>query len=220
MKKTLLFLLILPVIAFCVFITGCDTESATANNLSVSPSSATVNEGESVTFEVSGGYDYSWSMSEPTWGSLSSQTGSRTTYTSSYAPDTNTTSYQVLTVVSTIEGSSEVSDTNTAYAMSSEVYVEHFSETTDDADNEELSISPTSASLAQWASQEFTASGGSGTYSWTVSSNDWGLVSSSSGTAISYTSIYAPGDDVTIVQIITLTDSDGATTSASITQTD
>lgn len=227
MKKTFLFVMFNVAITALLFITGCDTESASTNNVSISPSSASMQEGESVTFTASGGYTYSWSLSEPEWGVLSTTDGNTTTYTSIYSPETNATAYQVLTLTSTIEGSSTTSDSSTStnstssYGMTAEVYIEHYTPTEEGEDTNEtaeISISPTSTSLAQWSSQEFTASGGSESYTWSLATSDYGVLSSSSGSTISYTATYEVTN--TLIQTITVTDSDGSSTSATVTQTE
>jgi hypothetical protein len=57
-----------------------------------------------------------------------------------------------------------------------------------------LSISPTSVTLnSSKSNQVFTASGGSGTYVWTVTSSTLGAVSPSSGSSVTYTSTKVVG---------------------------
>ena len=74
-------------------------------------------------------------------------------------------------------------------------------------------ISPSSVSLSSnKISQVFTASGGSGTYTWSVSSSSLGSVNPTTGSATTYTSTKSSG-----VNTITVTDSLGATKTATAT---
>lgn len=73
-----------------------------------------------------------------------------------------------------------------------------------------LSISPKSVTLNSGDFTEvFTASGGSGSYTWEVSSLTLGSVSPATGSSVTYTSTKVPGSN-----IITLRDSAGASTTA------
>jgi hypothetical protein len=101
---------------------GCETQSATSK-VTIDPSSATVSAGQSITFTASGGYNYTWSLSDHTLGTLSTTTGDSTTYTSLYDPGPSNSAVQVLTVASSIAGSSS---TNGAPAeWTAEVYINH-----------------------------------------------------------------------------------------------
>ena len=80
MKKPFLVLAAVATAAF-VFITGCETEKLSDTQLSISPSSATVAPGKSVTLTASGGWDYTWKVNGP--GSLSTYNGKKVTYTAS-----------------------------------------------------------------------------------------------------------------------------------------
>lgn len=73
-----------------------------------------------------------------------------------------------------------------------------------------LSINPKSVTLNSGDFTEvFTASGGSGSYTWEVSSLTLGSVSPATGSSVTYTSTKVPGSN-----IITLRDSAGASTTA------
>ena len=79
---------------------------------------------------------------------------------------------------------------------------------------EEISISPTSVSLnSNKVTQVFTASGGTGSYTWTLSSTNYGSISSS-GNQATFT---ASGEAGTTT--ITVTDTNGASASATATYT-
>ncbi|MFC1497987.1 hypothetical protein ACFLS1_05910 [Verrucomicrobiota bacterium] len=82
---------------------GCeDIEASPATTqVKITPDSATLGVGESQRFTASGGYEYTWSLQQESWGRLSARSGSETTYTSTYAPGSSTNT-QILTVTSTI----------------------------------------------------------------------------------------------------------------------
>ncbi len=110
---------------------GCETTPA-SSEITITPSTATLRPGETATFVASGGYDYRWSLSQPTYGTLSSLTGSSVTYTSIYSPSTNSAVSQVLTLVSYVAGATAVStNTSTAsttassYQLSTEAIITH-----------------------------------------------------------------------------------------------
>ena len=82
---------------------GCEdieAKPATAQ-VRITPDSASLNVGQSQLFTASGGYEYTWSLEQDSWGTLSARSGSETIYTSTYDPGTNTSSPQELTVTST-----------------------------------------------------------------------------------------------------------------------
>jgi hypothetical protein len=107
---------------------GCEVESSTAD-VNITPSSATLHHGESRTFTANGGYEYRWSLKEPTWGMLSTLTGPETTYTSRYTPTgTNTVASQTLTVTSTITGVPQNNATN-SYSETATAIIVHASAT-------------------------------------------------------------------------------------------
>lgn len=77
-----------------------------------------------------------------------------------------------------------------------------------------LTISPAgTVNLTVNATRTFTASGGSGTYTWAVSSSSLGTLSSSSGSSVTYTA------RSTGTQTVTLSDGRGSPVSASVVQT-
>lgn len=69
-------------------------------NLYVEPSEVTILIGQSQTFTAYGGDEYSWSLYNESWGTLSTRIGDTVTYTSLYSPSTNTVDVQKLTVTS------------------------------------------------------------------------------------------------------------------------
>ncbi len=113
--------------AFCL-LTGCETESVSDNKVRISPESAAIGVNESVTLNASGGFDYSWSLSNSSLGVLSTRSGPTTVYTSRSAnTSTNQATVQVVTVVSSVQSGGRQSGTNTVsgVAGSAEAYIEH-----------------------------------------------------------------------------------------------
>ena len=90
--------------------TGCDTDSATSE-VTIHPDSVTLHAGQSQEFVATGGYTYSWSLKDEAIGSLSVHTGDRVIYNAISAPSNGT---QVITVTSTIPGTSAGSSSTTA----------------------------------------------------------------------------------------------------------
>lgn len=157
--------------------------------LVIRPSSASLNTNSpTATFTVTGGSGtYTWSVGNSSLGSVSPTSGDATVYTSTHAEGINT-----VTVTD--------SNDNTAF-----VTVEY-----SQASPGNLSISPSSVNLNKdnYVAQ-FIASGGTGTYTWYVSTPTLGTLSPDSGSAVRYTSTRVPGANT-----ITVTDSSGATRSA------
>lgn len=105
---------------------GCDTSSST-ENVKISPASVRIRYRESISFAARGGYDYTWGLSEPSWGTLSTFEGPTTTYTSYYEPGgTNFLPTQVLSVTSRILLNERRGATNDqSYVESAEAYIIH-----------------------------------------------------------------------------------------------
>jgi len=82
-------------------LSGCESQSSDTQ-ITISPGGATITAGESVAFTAEGGYDYTWSLSDPNLGTLNTRTGPTVVYTASSSSSSG--SVQTLTVVSTIEG--------------------------------------------------------------------------------------------------------------------
>ena len=121
-------LILNPVMMSCVAavvslaIVGCETQPVT-ETISIDPQSATLHYGESVTFTASGGFDYTWSLSNTSLGTLSNTTGPTTTYTSLYnATTSGATAVQTITASAGIEDTA--SSTNATFG-SARVTVNH-----------------------------------------------------------------------------------------------
>lgn len=157
--------------------------------LEIDPSSASLSTNKPTqVFTVSGGTEpYAWSASS---GSLSSSSGSTVTFTSAQASSTIT-----------------VTDANNQTATATATYTA--SGTGTETDNLSISPSGTVAFNTNNFIRVFTASGGSGSYTWNVTSTSFGTLSSSSGSQVTYTSKFVAGTNT-----VTVTDTDGDTASA------
>ncbi len=125
--KKLLFALFIGTLGACFafLLNGCETTSA-AKSPEITPSSATIKIGQAVEFRASGGFDYEWSLQNETLGRLDTRRGSKVVYRSMYDPGTSNSAIQVLTVSSTIEGSSGTTNTET-FVQTGEAYITHIS---------------------------------------------------------------------------------------------
>ena len=110
---------------------GCDTAGAT-DNLTISPSAATLSSGQSQEFKVSGGYHYEWQIlsgaatstsgTTSATGWLSSRTGSQVVYTAPTS-ETGLSGAVTLRVTSTIEGSGSGTSNSPAYSVTGDAIV-------------------------------------------------------------------------------------------------
>jgi hypothetical protein len=189
--------------ALLLMFTGCDTESADENNVTISPKNVTLAEGESMSFTAAGGFDYEWTLEDNEWGTLSTLKGPTTVYTSLKNSTSNSAAtVKTLVVSSVIYGSgSDSNSTDEVYSEthSAEAYISHIAEPTSG-----LHITPSSASVSANDIITFTASGGSGTYTWTLTSTTNGNISSDKGDKTVYV---ANGNSVSAQTVLTLTSS-------------
>ncbi len=100
---------------------GCEAKPAD-EEIVISPSTATISLGQSITFTASGGYDYRWELKHEDWGYLSTRSGPTTTYTAAVRPPvssgpttssgdaTPTGQKQVLTCISVIPDDPDIYD--------------------------------------------------------------------------------------------------------------
>ena len=196
-----------------LLISGCETESA-SSPIRISPSSVSIEKNQTVRFTVSGGYDHTWSLETDDWGMLSTRTGSATAYTSLYDPgtDTNTgpkTALQILTVVSTIQGTSSQSGTNTVpYQATAEAYVYHIGIDTRAEEDEAPIITPSEVTLTEGESVTLQAHGGDHC-SWSLQHEEWGTLTTRTGPITKYTSLHAPDAGTVDVQTVTATCAQG-----------
>lgn len=169
-----------------------DGDTTTDSPLAISPSgNQTLVVGLTRLFSVAGGDGtFTWSLSNSAIGSLSSTTGGTSTYTSSAAGN------QVITVSS---GTRSLSITVAQTAPVPVVTA--------------LTVTPPSPqTMADGENLTFLATGGTGTYTWSVLSDAFGSVSSTTGASTVYTASSVGG------QILTVT-SGTATSNIAITQT-
>ena len=173
-------------------------------------------QGQAVEFTATGGFEYDWSLSQGAWGYLSTLTGSRTVYTSIYNPGTNTTGQtevQVLTVVSTIQGTSSGNNaaSNATYEVTAEAHITHLGTGSPPAEEDptpaNLVVTPSEISIAVNGTQTFSASGGDGSYTWSLQQESWGTLSTRVGDKTTYTSLYDAGGTVS-VQVLTVQSDD------------
>ena len=104
---------------------GCETDAA-SSPIEITPSSATISQGQSLTFTASGGYEYRWALGTSGLGVLSTTRGQQTTYTATAASGEGTNFTQTLTCTSTITGTGGDSGTNSSsYQASAEAIITH-----------------------------------------------------------------------------------------------
>jgi hypothetical protein len=116
---------------FCALILiatiGCDTESADAQRVYISPAQAKVELNDTVVFTASEGYEYEWTLLNPSLGSISAHTGEQVVYTS--LTDSSSSNYvaeiQVLAVTSIIPGSGTSGTNTTDNPVRAEAYITH-----------------------------------------------------------------------------------------------
>ena len=107
--------------------TGCEVDSADYA-IYISPDSGTLYKNNSITLTAQGGYVYSWSLSEESWGALNTRAGSQVIYTSLYEPTDDIPAVQVVTLTSTFSNSGESSSTTNSSSTNShtaEAYITH-----------------------------------------------------------------------------------------------
>ena len=99
------FIMFLSTVSACLLIllNGCETTPASEKPV-ITPSTAVVKFGSSVEFNVSGGFEYTWSLEDETLGRLDNLHGSRVVYRSMYEPGSTNSALQILKVTSTLSG--------------------------------------------------------------------------------------------------------------------
>jgi len=92
------------VLACSVLLVGCEIDSVTSI-VRIDPDAATISKNQAITLTAYDGYNYQWSLSEGTWGTLNTRRGSQVIYTSLYEPTDSMPAVQVVAVVSTFSTS-------------------------------------------------------------------------------------------------------------------
>ena len=159
---------------------------SSSSSLKISPSATTLTgNDDTVSLTASGGSSpYSWTVSSTTLGSVSATTGSTVTYTSKKVAGTAT-----ITVTDDDDNSATATVTYSGSSSSSDL---------------KISPSGTLNFNTNYIIQVFTATGGNDPYTWNVSSTNFGTLSASSGSQVTYTSKFVGGTNY-----ITVTDEDG-----------
>lgn len=80
MKNTTLLAATVAVAAVFASVVGCETEKLSDTQLSISPARATIAPGDDLVLTAQGGWDYTWEILEPKYGTLSTYNGKKVTY--------------------------------------------------------------------------------------------------------------------------------------------
>lgn len=210
-------------LAFTVSLfSGCETESADSAKITVKPSSATLSAANaSVALSVSGGWSYSWSLSDKSIGMLNKTTGESVLYTAT-SFSSNTT--QVVTVsASGLTNSVNASATVTILQVSNSKNKSSSNSGTGGTTNttnqtSALTVSKEEAVLStNTPSVKLKASGGSGEYKWSIKTSEYGSLSADSGATVIYTAAEgALGNTIAKTQIVTVKDKKDGSSSLDI----
>jgi hypothetical protein len=95
----------------------------------ITPDSAVLRDGQSVTFTATGGYDYEWSLENDSYGVLSTRRGATTTYVSMIDPGSDTNQVggvtQILRVTSTVSGGTSTTNSGQVTTGTAEAHITH-----------------------------------------------------------------------------------------------
>ncbi len=196
------------------FWSGCDTGSAT-ENIEINPAAVTLSKGQTQVFTVSGGYDYTWSLSPDNGGGkLDTRHGDTVTF--QMLTDTAGTIQIVCTslIAGTPQGSA-VTNSQSGYSETATALV-HSAIPETNSPSGPLTVTPTSHTINTSGSLTLNASGGDGTYNWEVSGSGTGDVTPKTGSSVvTYTTIIPPTANVT--NTVTVTDASGDSARCTIT---
>lgn len=119
MKTFAMLLLGITILLPLIGLVGCETEPSDQASVTITPNTASLAVGASQTFVATGWSGYTWSLSQPSAGVLSTTTGDSTTYTAVTSLSSNTP--QKLTAsVTTGNGAS-----NTTTIVTGEALITH-----------------------------------------------------------------------------------------------
>lgn len=186
--------LLLPAFALSLvagFMTACESENTSSgDDLQISPSYKEIRAGTSVTLTASGADNYTWTLGEGVGGGLSNTKGSSTVYTS---PSTLTSSgTQVITVVGTCLGAVSTNNAFTAQATIAVVVPEEKPQE-EKPEVPAVAISGPS-SVTVGSSCILSATGGKGSYTWSLMNGggaNCGSLSITSGAKTTFTALSA-----------------------------
>ncbi len=239
MKLTFSLLVIALTLGAVVLQTGCETQSAEANGLRVEPHAIGLRVNQTQEFTATGGFSYTWTLSDPSLGVLSRREGPTTTYTSRFngstGSDSNSTSsgsvIQHLTVTSTVgtdrqttsttDGSTNTTVVDSGFIDTAEAIIEHLPTVVPPPGPEPgpsaVSISPSAVSLDPSEAQSFVVSGGTAPYQWLQSgSTSRGTLSSTTGIAVTYTYSNTNSQSTNETVFLSVVDANSSTASAKI----
>ncbi len=213
----------MALVAIAVALGGCETESSDNISISISPNNVTMKKGQSQTFTASGWRDYTWSLEDNDIGILSATKGDSTVYTAIADAPTNSILTLVLSVTATIAStstdSSPVGNTNGS-TVKAEAFIHML--TSPIAVDNDISISPSMASIKKGQSVELKAVGASDVtdYAWKLEDPVHGTLSIWGGLSTIYTATNGPATTIEapFTQIVSLSSNGGKnTTTAAIT---
>lgn len=123
MKATILALIVgMASVGTLIAVCGCETKSASQAEIIVTPASADLAKGNSITLTASGWDDYRWSLSDETIGTLTPRTGDTVKYTNISSNGSNRV--QIITAKGLVTG--ETSNSNTLpFVISGQAIVHH-----------------------------------------------------------------------------------------------
>jgi len=180
--------------ALLAALAGCESESSSSATVSVSPGFARVPAGQSVTLSASGGDGYGWSLSNSSYGHLSATTGSKVVYTSGKNGVTQVVTLKATLGSSTFQCQATIAQGDAAYAStvspsgnSSASQSEAETQEPTPGQEDSLTVTPSSTTVGNGARQTFTASGGTGSYSWSLANPSYGRLSATTGSSVVYT---------------------------------
>jgi hypothetical protein len=179
-------------LAIVVGMCGCEAEPTTQAAITITPSTVKVVMGQSVQFTATGWRDYTWSLSNPALGTLSSIRGDSTIYTSR---STNSAT-QYIRAQSPLGSSSTNGNASMTY-LTGEAEIVHLGSTPAPS-SASLTISvdglsTTSATVSKGGSIVLVASGGTSSYSWSVGNAGLGDVTPKTGATVTYTATTSSG---------------------------
>ncbi len=166
-----------------------------SGNITVSPASVTLKQGQSATFSARGGDTYAWVLESPAWGILSKETGNSVRYTSQYNPPDGKAVVQRITITAGNGGIAEAFVTQAPGSL--------------------IQIYPLTTTLRNGEDQIYSLSGGSA-YQMSSSQPTWGFFTVLDYNTIRWTSTRITPANSTEAMTITVTDIDSGKATATV----